>query len=212
MKIGEKWDNLGQISHFSQSHFPHFSTTSPTLPQVPLMNFARRTSQLEKWEFRDGRTLANFLARRRWLEVPWHMGNTWTNKAVSHVDGMRPHQSAGSGRAIRPGDDPRGHAAAPSGAHGPGRVGTQDLLGQAGFQLEGGGVDRAPWLDPPPPKGAQLTGPPKSYRDGSPGLGGDPDPTIGKKMKMGFLESAHRGGSGKSSFAMYLVEKNFGHF
>ena len=30
--------------------------------------------------------------------------------------------------------------------------------GQAGFQLEGVGVDKTPWLDPPS-KGAQLTGP-----------------------------------------------------
>ena len=38
--------------------------------------------------------------------------------------------------------------------------------GQAGFQLRGGGVDKAPWLDPPPPpNGAQLTGPPKSHGD-----------------------------------------------
>ena len=35
-------------------------------------------------------------------------------------------------------------------------------LGWAGFEL-GGGVDRTPWLDPPPaPKRAQLTEPPKS--------------------------------------------------
>ena len=39
-------------------------------------------------------------------------------------------------------------------------------LGRTGFQLRGGRLDRAPWLDPPPaPKRAQLTGPPKSYRD-----------------------------------------------
>ena len=41
--------------------------------------------------------------------------------------------------------------------------------GWAGFQLGGGGggVDRAPWLAPPPPlsKRAQLTGPQKPYRD-----------------------------------------------
>ena len=37
-------------------------------------------------------------------------------------------------------------------------------LGQTGLAIERGGVDRAPWLDPPP-KRAQLTGPPKSYRD-----------------------------------------------
>ena len=64
-----------------------------------------------------------------------------------------------------------------------------------------GGVDRAPWLDPPPPpKRAQLTGPPKSCRDSPPGLGGDPDPKVSTKRKMGFLESARRGGSEKSSF------------
>ena len=61
-KIGEEWDNLGQISHFSQSHFPSFSTASPAFPQVPLMNFASRTSRLEKWEFRDWPTFADFSA------------------------------------------------------------------------------------------------------------------------------------------------------
>ena len=41
-KFGEKRDNLAQISHYSESHFPHLSTTSPPFPQVPLMSFARR--------------------------------------------------------------------------------------------------------------------------------------------------------------------------
>ena len=45
------------------------------------------------------------------------------------------------------------------------RMGLRHVNGmvQPGLQLRGG-VDRAPWLDPPP-KRAQLTGPPKSYRD-----------------------------------------------
>jgi hypothetical protein len=57
-KIGEKWDNLGQIPHVSQFHFSHCSTASPPFPRVPLMNFASRletdrTSRLEKWKFFD---------------------------------------------------------------------------------------------------------------------------------------------------------------
>ena len=59
---------------------------------------------------------------------------------------------------------------------------------------------------------AQLMGPPKSYRDCPPGLGGHPDPKIGKKLKMGSLESARRGGSEKTSFAMDLVKKKLDHF
>ena len=85
--------------------------------------------------------------------------------------------------------------------------------GAGGLSLPGGGggFDRALRPDPPPKK-AHLTGPPKSYRDRPTGLGGDPDPKMGKKMKMGFLESARRGGSEKSSFAMDLVEKKLTNF
>ena len=51
---------------------------------------------------------------------------------------------------------------------------------------EGGGVDRALWLDPaPPPKRAQLTGLPKSYRDGPPGPRGDPGPGGGGELRSG---------------------------
>ena len=57
VKNQRKRDNLGQISHF-----PHFSTTSPPFPQVPLMNFAGRTSRPENWAFRDWPTFANFSA------------------------------------------------------------------------------------------------------------------------------------------------------
>ena len=67
-KIREKWDNLGQISQF-----PHCSTTSPPLPQVPLINFASRTGRLEKWEFRDCPTLADFSATADgWHRVALH--------------------------------------------------------------------------------------------------------------------------------------------
>ena len=52
-KIGERRDNLGQTPHFFQSHFPHFPTASPPFPHVPLMNFASRSSQLEKWKILD---------------------------------------------------------------------------------------------------------------------------------------------------------------
>ena len=65
---------------------------------------------------------------------------------------------------------------------------------------------------PPPPKRAQIDGTPKILPRLPPGLGGDPDPKIGKKMKMGFLESARRGGSEKSSFAIHLVKKNLTNF
>ena len=57
--------------------------------------------------------------------------------------------------------------------------------GKRGVSFPGGGgrVNRALWLDPPrPPKRAQSTGLPKSYRDGPPlGPRGDRGPKIGKK-------------------------------
>ena len=57
-KIIEKWDSLGQISHFARSHFPHFSTASLPSPQGSLMNFA--TAELADWE--NG----NFLTSQHW--------------------------------------------------------------------------------------------------------------------------------------------------
>ena len=78
-------------------------------------------------------------------------------------------------------------------------------LGWAGFQLGGRGVDRVPWLGPPPQKGP-IDGPPKILPILTPGARRWHGPEIRqKKMKMRFLESARRGGSEKSSFAMYLV-------
>ena len=61
-------------------------------------------------------------------------------------------------------------------------------LGRRAFNW---GVDRAPWLAPPPKKkAAHLTGP----RDSPPGLGGDPDPKNRLKNKNGiFGISALRG-------------------
>ena len=57
--------------------------------------------------------------------------------------------------------------------------------GWAGFQLRGGGgFDTALWLAPP--KKAQWTAPPNSYRDGPPAPGGDTDPNLGNKMEIGF--------------------------
>ena len=41
-------------------------------------------------------------------------------------------------------------------------------MGWAGFQLGGAGVDRAPWLNPPPKNGS-INGAPKSYRVPRPG-------------------------------------------
>ena len=93
--------------------------------------------------------------------------------------------------------------------------------GWAGFQLgEGRRVDTALWLDPRLPHTAHLTPPAKILLTRTPwarrgpwapevtlGPGGDPDPKFGKKMKMGCLESARRGGSENSSFAMDLVKK-----
>ena len=61
-EIGEKWDHFGQIPHFSQSHFSHFSTASPPFPHVPLMNVAGRTGRLEKWKTCAEPTLADFSA------------------------------------------------------------------------------------------------------------------------------------------------------
>ena len=71
------------------------------------------------------------------------------------------------------------------------------------FNSRAVGVDTILWLDPRPQKKAQMTTPPKSYRDRTPGPGGVPDPKFGKNEK-GVLESARRGGSEKASFAMSL--------
>ena len=73
----------------------------------------------------------------------------------------------------------------------------------------GGGGRYSPLAGPPaPPKRAQLMGPQNPT---------ETDPRASevtrrkilqkKKMKMGFLESARRGGPEKSSFARYLVKK-----
>ena len=77
------------------------------------------------------------------------------------------------------------------------------------FNWGGGGS-----IEPPgktPPRRAQLTGPPKSYRADprAPKVAG---PEIRQKRKTGFLESARRGGSEKSSFAMYLLGGKIDHF
>ena len=69
-KIGVKWDNLGHIPHFTQSQFSHFSTALPPFPQDPLMNFASRTSRLEKWKFVTRRYSPASSADA----VPWHQG------------------------------------------------------------------------------------------------------------------------------------------
>ena len=80
--------------------------------------------------------------------------------------------------------------------------------GGRAFNLGGwvGGVDTALWLDPPPPKKAQLTGP-RNPTETEPRA---PEVTrtqkIRQKMKMVFLEPARRGGSEKSSFAMDVVK------
>ena len=65
----------------------------------------------------------------------------------------------------------------------------------AGFQLRrGAAVDTAPLASPPPPPSSRDC--PEVTR-----------PKIRQKMTMGFLESARRGGSETSSFAMDLVKK-----
>ena len=80
--------------------------------------------------------------------------------------------------------------------------------GGAGVQHRGGGgggsgVDTALWL---------IDGPPKILPRLTPGPRRWPGPQIRRKMKLGFLESARRGGSEESSFAMDLVGKEFDHF
>ena len=77
--------------------------------------------------------------------------------------------------------------------------------GWAGFQLQGGGGGAALWLNPSPAKKGSIGGPRKILLRLTPG--GDPDPKLGKN-EWDFLESARRGGSGKSSFALYLVKRN----
>ena len=85
-------------------------------------------------------------------------------------------------------------------------------LGKAGFHLRGagGGVNRAPLLDPPP-KRAPLPPPPPPPQillRLTPGPQRWPGPKIRQKKKMGFLESARREGSENTSPAMYLVGGN----
>ena len=74
-----------------------------------------------------------------------------------------------------------------------------------GLSTRGGGVDRAPWLDPPQKRGL-IDGPPKILPRLTPGPRRWLRPKMWqKKMKMGFWESERQGGSEKSSFAIKLT-------
>ena len=86
--------------------------------------------------------------------------------------------------------------------------------GWAGSQLWGGwGVDTALSLDPShPKKGLDRRGLQNPTETDPPGPGGLTRPQKSAKHQNGILESACRGGSEKSSFAMYLVGKKNDHF
>ena len=62
--------------------------------------------------------------------------------------------------------------------------------GRPGFRFRGGGSIEPSSRTPPSPKKGSIDGTPKIRPSLTPGLGGDPDPKVGEKKKMGFLESA----------------------
>ena len=89
--------------------------------------------------------------------------------------------------------------------------------GQAGFQLEGG-VDTAPWRDPPPPKkGAQLTGPPNPTKTDPRAPELTQTQKTAKKWKWIFGISASRGfrkviicrAFGEKNLTITNAQKNF---
>ena len=86
--------------------------------------------------------------------------------------------------------------------------------GGRAFNWEGGGRF-SPLASPPPsPKKGSIDGAPKNPTETDPRA---PEVTqtrnsAKKKMKRVFLESARRGGSERSSFAMYLVKQKIEHF
>ena len=89
-EIGERWDSLGQNSHFCQSHFPRFFTASAPFPQRPLMNFASQTSRLEKWKFWDWPISADICASADgWLHVAAVV--LWTFVLVRRDAAFRSH-------------------------------------------------------------------------------------------------------------------------
>ena len=62
-KIGEKWDNLGQISHFSQSHFPFFP--QPRHLSLKFLLLAELADwKMGIWGLAD---ISRFFGQRRWL-------------------------------------------------------------------------------------------------------------------------------------------------
>ena len=61
-----------------------------------------------------------------------------------------------------------------------------EALGQPGLQLRGGGSIGPLARPPPPPKRGSIDGTPKLLPRLTPGLGGDPDPKIGKKRMWDF--------------------------
>ena len=70
------------------------------------------------------------------------------------------------------------------------------------------GVDTAPWLELPPQEGSN-DGPPKILPRPTPAPEATRTENSAKKNENGILESARRGDSEKSSFAVYLVKNNF---
>ena len=77
------------------------------------------------------------------------------------------------------------------------------ILGLAGFQLCTGGLIKFPLAEAPFPRKGSIDEALKSSHDQPRALEVTQN-QIQKKMKMVFLESARRGGSAKSSFALYF--------
>ena len=71
-----------------------------------------------------------------------------------------------------------------------------------------GGVDRAPWLDPPPsPKMGSIDGT-QNPTETDPGLGGDPHPKLGKKMKWDFWNQRVEGVQKSHHLPYICLKKN----
>ena len=81
---------FGTNPPFSHSRFSHFSTASPPFPNVPSMNFAGRTSRLEKRSISDEPTQAELMANT--VPCLYHGLLSIQNAVVTAVYCVRGHQ------------------------------------------------------------------------------------------------------------------------
>ena len=84
------------------------------------------------------------------------------------------------------------------------------FAGATGLSIggRGGGVDRAPWLEPPPPQKGSIDGTPQNPTETDPqALEVPQTQKSAKKWKWDFWNQRVEG-SEKSSFAIYSVKKN----